>query len=137
MAGRRKGLAAARFSPSSTTRTLRPKKHDVRFTPKSDIDRDTPFCLAALGSPKVFETRWRQFRISHRMMNIFVAEVRLQCPCVVTPVRQCVAAGMSKHMRMHTELELGLLAQSGHHLGEARPCERRAPLRHEHERRVR
>ena len=26
-----------------------------------------------LISPKVFETRWRQLRISHRVLNIFVA----------------------------------------------------------------
>jgi len=89
---------------------------------KADIHRHTlPVC--ALGSPKVFEARWRQFRISHRVLNIFVAEVGLQRPGIMPSVRQCITARMAQHVRMHTEFELGLLAQSGHHLGEARAGE--------------
>jgi len=89
-----------------------------------------------LISPKVFETRWREFRISHRMLNIFVAEIRLQCARVVAPIRQCITARMAQHVRVHTELELSLDAQPRDHLGEARAGERCAPLRHEHERRL-
>src|SRR6516162_11210052 len=59
-------------------------------------------CFPALGSPKVFETRWRQFRISHRMLNIFVAEVGLQRPGIMPSVRQCITTRMAQHVRMHT-----------------------------------
>src|SRR5215472_4066804 len=58
-----------------------------------------------LISPKVFETRWRQFRISHRMLNIFVAEVGLQRARVVAPVRQCITARMAQHVRVNYEVE--------------------------------
>src|SRR6516162_1022950 len=81
-----------------------------------------------LISPKVFKTCWRQFRISHRVLNIFVAEVGLQRPGIMPPVGQCVAARMAQHMWVHAELELGLLAQSGHHLREARAGEWRSTL---------
>ena len=44
------------------------------------------------------------------MLNIFVAEIRLQCARVVAPVGQCVAARMAQHVRMHTALEPSLNA---------------------------
>ena len=86
------------------------------FPPKGDIDRRN--LLPALGSPKVFETRWRQFRVSHRVLNIFVAEVGLQRPRIMPPVRECVTARMAQHVRMHTELKPSLLARPCDHLRE-------------------
>ena len=47
-----------------------------------------------LISPKVFKTRWRQFRIPNRMLNIFVAEIGLQRPGIMPPVGQRVATRM-------------------------------------------
>ena len=91
----------------------------------------------ALNSPKVFETRWRQFRISHRVLNVLVAEIGLQRSGPMPPVGKRVAACMAQHVRMHAELEPGLDAQSRDHFGEARAGEGRAPLRHKHEGRVR
>jgi hypothetical protein len=63
---------------------------DVRFTYKSDIDRDTPFCLAALDSPKVFEPRRRQFAVADGVPNVAVAEIGLQRTGIDAFVRQSV-----------------------------------------------
>jgi hypothetical protein len=68
------------------------------------------------------------------MPDVFVAQVGLQSAGVVTLVREGVAAGMAKHVRVNAKLEFGLGAQSGHHLGEARGGERRTTLRCEYER---
>jgi hypothetical protein len=39
---------------------------DVCFTPKADI-HDTTY--RALGSPKVFETRWRQLGVAYGVLD--------------------------------------------------------------------
>jgi hypothetical protein len=36
------------------------------------------------------------------VLNVFVPEVSLQGPCVVSSIRQCVAAGVAKQVRMNT-----------------------------------
>ena len=56
------------------------------------------------------EPRRAQFSVTHRVLNILVPKVGLQRPCVVAPVRQCEPPRMAQHVRMHAELELGLLA---------------------------
>jgi hypothetical protein len=52
------------------------------------------------------------------MLDIFVAQVGLQRERVVPSVRQCVTAGVPKHVRVHA-CELGRLSGSRNHLGEA------------------
>src|SRR6516165_8408064 len=47
-----------------TFRSVRPMS---ALPPKADIDRH------ALGSPKVFESGWRQFRVMNRVLSVFVA----------------------------------------------------------------
>ena len=44
-------------------------------------------------TPKIFEPGRRQFGVPDRVLNVFVAEVGLQRPCLVTLVGQCVTAG--------------------------------------------
>src|SRR5665213_305790 len=59
---------------------------------------------ARLGSPKVLEPRWRKLGVAH-VLNVPVAEVGLQRACVVALVRQCIAAGMSQHVRVSLEAQ--------------------------------
>ena len=58
------------------------------------------------------------------MLDVLVPEVSLQCPRVVASVGQCVAAGMSKHVWMGFEAELGPLACSLHYAGKSCRFER-------------
>jgi hypothetical protein len=53
------------------------------------------------------------------MLNVFVPKVCLQCPGIVTTVRQRIAARMSKHVRMRLEAKLCLSPSSLEHPGEA------------------
>jgi hypothetical protein len=52
------------------------------------------------------------------MLNVFVAQVSLQRPSIVPSIRQCVAAGVAKHMRVNA-CELGRFPGPRNHLGEA------------------
>jgi hypothetical protein len=52
-------------------------------------------------APEIPKPSWTQFRVPDRVLNVFVAQVGLQRPCVVPSVRQCVAAGVPKHVRVN------------------------------------
>ena len=101
-----------------------------------DIDRH-PYCLAVLGSPKVIETRWRQFRISHRVLNIFVAEVGLQCTRIMPSVRQCVPARMAQHVRVNYEIEVRTFADPLNQSIDGTSCEWPTAFSLKHERALR
>ncbi len=62
------------------------------------------------------------------MLNIFVPEVRLQCPGIVTSVGQRIAAGVPEHVRVWLEAEFRLATCSFNHPGEAGGGERRSAL---------
>jgi hypothetical protein len=60
-----------------------------------------------------------------------MAEISLQCSGIDALVGQCVAAGVSEHVWMDLEPNLGFVAGAGEQLGEARKGERAAALRGE------
>jgi hypothetical protein len=66
-----------------------------------------------------------------------MAKVSLKSPCVVASVRERVTTGVSKHVRVGFEAKFCLDARPLHHAGEASRRERCAPLRGEHEGRLR
>ena len=74
--------------------------------------------------PKVFEPHRRQVGVAHCVLNVFLPQVCLQRPGIVTTVRQRIAAGMSEHVRVRLEAELGLDTCSFDHPGEAGRGER-------------
>jgi hypothetical protein len=78
-------------------------------------------------SPKIFEPCWRQFGIAHRVLDVLVAQISLQGSRIVPSVRQCVAAGMSKHVRVNA-CKLRRFPGPRNHLSEASRCKRRATL---------
>ena len=51
-------------------------------------------------SPEVLKSIRRKFGVTHRVLDVFVAEPRLQRPGVVAGVRQGIAAAMPQHVRM-------------------------------------
>jgi len=69
------------------------------------------------------------------MLDILVAQIRLQGPGIMALVRQGEAAGVSKHVRMGLELQPGSLSSPLDHAGKAGRGERCSPFRCEHERR--
>ena len=67
------------------------------------------------------------------MLDVLVAKVGLQRSRVVPLVGQGVAAGVSQHVRMRLERELGFNPHTFHHTGKAGSGERRTALGREHE----
>ena len=57
--------------------------------------------------------------IPHRVLDVFVPEIRLQSPRVVASVGQRKAAGMPEHVRMHFEAKLRLEPRLLDHAREA------------------
>src|SRR5262249_18897160 len=89
-----------------------------------------------LDTPEVLKSRRRQLSGAHGVLNVAVAEVSLQRPCVGAFVGQRVAAGMPQHVRVRLECELGLDRCPFHHAGEPGSAERCPALRGEHEGRL-
>src|SRR5262252_10782970 len=72
-------------------------------TPAADA---TPVATNRL-SPEVFEPVRGELGVAHRVLDVFVAEPRLQRPGVVAGVGERIAAAMPQHVRMYRELHLG------------------------------
>jgi hypothetical protein len=107
---------------------------------------------SASVAPKVLEARGRQFGVAHGVLDVSMAEVRLQgarvgartvCwmfrwpryPCRVRVSVPWLAswktAGMPEHVRVGLEAKLVRDAQPRHHLAPSRRGEGRAALRRE------
>jgi hypothetical protein len=56
---------------------------------------------AAFLAPEILKPNGTQLGVPQRMLNVFVTQVGLQRPSVVPPVRQCVTAGVPKHVRVN------------------------------------
>jgi hypothetical protein len=56
----------------------------------------TPMATNRL-SPEVLEPVRRQLGVAHGVLDVFVAEPRLQCPCVVAGISKRVAATVPQH----------------------------------------
>jgi len=67
------------------------------------------------------------------MLNVAVTEVGLQGAGVVALVGQRVATGVSQHVRVRLERQLGLPARPFDHAGEASRTKRSPAFRGEHE----
>jgi hypothetical protein len=81
--------------------------------------------------PKVSELRWRQFRISHHVLNVFVTEVGLYRASVMTTVCELVAAGVPEHVWVNGKVETSGDAKLRDDLVNAVGGERRAAFRGE------
>src|SRR5260221_7754143 len=62
-------------------------------------------------APKIAESVGRKLGISHRVLNVLVAEIVLQGSGVVAIVGELEAARMPQHVRMQREWHLGGLAE--------------------------
>ena len=92
--------------------------------------------IRSSSSPEVFEPCRTQLSIPNRVLNVLMAQVRLQCPRVAPPICQRVTAGVAEHVRVNAELKLGLDASPRNYLGEARAGKWCPTLRCEHEERL-
>ena len=72
-----------------------------------------------LLAPKIPESRRRQLRVAHRVLNVLVPEIGLQGARVVPLVRQRVAAGVPEHVRVRLKTKPRLGARAFDHAGEA------------------
>src|SRR6516162_7122471 len=98
---------------------------------------ETPRLARCSSAPEVLEARRRKFGVPHRVLDVAVSEVSLQCPRVVPSVCQGVTTGMPEHVWVRLEPKPSLVSRS---LGHARePCggEGRSAFRGEHEGRLR
>ena len=55
--------------------------------------------------PEVPKSGGRQLGVAHRVLEIFVAKVRLQRPGIVTGIGERIAASVAKHVGMSLDLE--------------------------------
>ena len=80
---------------------------------------DSPF-LALCGlpslAPKILEPRRRQLGVAHRVLDVAVAEVRLQRSRVVSLVCQRITTGVPKHVRVRLETKLKKQMLLGSHV---------------------
>jgi hypothetical protein len=82
---------------------------------------------------EAIKSRRRQLSIAHRMLNILAPKIRLQRSRVVPLVRQRIPAGVTQHVRVRLEGQLGLSARSLDHAGEPGAGKGRPSLRGEYE----
>ena len=61
--------------------------------------------LQALISPEIFEPAESQFRIAGSELNVLVAEVQLDRPCILAGVRQIGTRRMAQHVRMNRKFD--------------------------------
>src|SRR6516165_10413715 len=92
--------------------------------------------MRRLSPPEILEPRRRQLRVAYRVLDVAMAQVSLQCPCVVPFACQSVAAGVPKHVWVGLEAELGLSAGPLDHASEPCSAEGCSTFRCEHERRL-
>ena len=71
---------------------------------------------SASVAPEVLEARGRQLGVAHGVLDVAMAEIRLQGADVGALVGKLKAAGVSEHVRVRLEAELGRNAQPRHHL---------------------
>ena len=67
---------------------------------------------ASVAPPKVLEPVGRHFGVPHGVLDVLVAEVVLQCPCIVAIGGEFEPTGMAKHVRMDGEWHLGGLPEA-------------------------
>src|SRR5262249_22245002 len=81
--------------------------------------------------PEVPEAGGRKLGVAHRVLDILVPEVVLQCPRVVAVIGKFEPAGVAKHVRMHAEWHLGGLPEPRNHPAQASGAHRRSALAQE------
>jgi len=89
-------------------------------------------CKTNSLSPEVFEPVRAQLGVSHRVLDILVAEIMLQRAGIVAVIGKFIAAGMSQHVWMDGKRHLGGFAEALDEVMKAHRADRSATLRNEH-----
>jgi hypothetical protein len=86
-----------------------------------EVLRNLPLSEAPLAVPAITVGRTLSYApsISDRVLDILVAEIGLQSPCIVALISQSKSAGMSEHVRVSLEAQRGSLSSLLHHLSKA------------------
>jgi hypothetical protein len=71
-------------------------------------------------SKKLLKSLRRQRRIPRRVLDVAMPKVGLDCARVVTVIGELVAAGMTEHVGVRLDTQVGIGASPLHHAGEAR-----------------
>jgi hypothetical protein len=95
-------------------------------------NRALRFSAASLP-PEILEPIRRQFGIADGMLDVFVAEISLECAGVMALIRQREPAGVAKHVRVRLYAKVRALGGPLDHPGKAGRGERCAALRDKHE----
>jgi hypothetical protein len=96
------------------------------------VNRDR-VSVASSVPPEALKSIRRKGGVARRILNVSMAQVSLQRSGVVAVVGQLVATGVSKHMGMGFDAEIGRRRGPLDHPREAWRCQRRDALRHENE----
>ena len=82
--------------------------------PKADIHVEPPTPALSVF-PEALESIGRQRGVSHCRSDRAVAEVVLDCPCVLAVIGELVAAGVAKHVTVDQEREACCPSGPGNH----------------------
>jgi hypothetical protein len=85
-----------------------------------------------LSPPEILEPRRRQLGVKHRVLDIAVAEIGLQAARIMPVIRELVAAGMPKHVRVRLEAKASRDVGAPDQSAEARLAKWCAALGREH-----
>src|SRR5579863_3964981 len=114
------GASKNRVPVSSTNNCLRmcfpPLRSPIREKHsdgalRTEITQYTPInghpypAIAYLRPPERLEPIWRKLGVSHRVLNVSVAEVSLQRSRIMTIIGQLETAGMPEHVRVDLDAE--------------------------------
>ena len=108
----------------------------LRFGQASADILTVPSVPVGLVLPEAFELVRRQGRVSSRVLDVAVAEVSLQRAGIFAVIRELKTAGVSQHMGVRLDAEIGHDRRPLDHAGKAGRRQRRTAFRHEHERRL-
>jgi hypothetical protein len=66
--------------------------------------------------PEVREPAGRQFSIAHGVLNVLVAQIKLDRARILASVRQVIAGGVPQHVRMNRKLDARCFRGFGDHV---------------------
>src|SRR5262249_16715798 len=101
---------------------------------KSYFSKNVAVCQDRLRLilPEIFKSAACQFRISHRVLNVLVAEIKLDRARILSSIRQIKARRMSQHMRVYRKFDSGRLCGLSDNAMNGAPRRRTAAQRREY-----
>jgi hypothetical protein len=80
------------------------------------------FLNQKLVLPEILETAARQFGVTHRVLDVPMAKVQLNCAGILASIREIEACRMSQHVRVHWKIDAGRVGRFGNYVMDRASC---------------